>query len=238
MSKPVDSQYSRLTDEEANCSAQRHLVSSEQALQAARAGCDVRAERWTTNPGWRGHAPLFDRPARITPRSHPRAATYSRRTLPIGSHPINDLTRPQAHRLATSRAQPAAPASPSRPPPVMVPYTPVDSLSADVPLLPPDVPRHASSEELGAARGRAAAAAGRFALASARAVQEQEQAQAEVEAGGRLASSGNAFGLQSGLRRHTLSELEKGGADAVRAVMSASWTCTLYINPLKPLHIG
>jgi hypothetical protein len=158
----LERQYRQLDDEELG-SAQRHLASSEQALHAARAGCDVRAERWTTNSRVVGHT-LYDRPSpsprRSSPRSLTRDAINSRRTPPIGAHPIHDLTQSQKgtcfsakrHRefaqLLSQAAPPASPSrrgsspswrgsSPSRPPPVMVPYTPVSSCSADVPLLPP-----------------------------------------------------------------------------------------------------
>ena len=153
----LERQYRQLNDEELG-SAQRHLVSSEQALQAARAGCDVRSERWTTNSRVVGHT-VYDQPLhrstprqvdsshRSTPRSLSRDAINSRRTPPIGAHPINDLTQNQKGACTTRRpkqliqaAPPGSPSwrgfSPSRPPPVMVPYTPV-SRSADVPLLPP-----------------------------------------------------------------------------------------------------
>ena len=143
----LERQYRQLNDEELG-SAQRHLVSSEQALQAARAGCDVRSERWTTNSRVVGHT-VYDQPShRSTPRSLSRDAINSRRTPPIGAHPINDLTQNQQGAALSTRhpkqliqaAPPGSPSwrgvSPSRPPPVMVPYTPV-SRSADVPLLPP-----------------------------------------------------------------------------------------------------
>lgn len=294
----LERQYRQLNDEELG-SAQRHLASSEQALQAARAGCDVRSERWTTNSRVVGHT-LYDQPLhrstprqidsshRSTPRSLTRDAINSRRTPPIGAHPINDLTQNQKGACLSTRrpkqliqaAPPGSPSrrgsspswrgsSPSRPPPVMVPFTPVSSCSADVPLLPPSrreahfytsttlhpatatapasalpltltptltgrlgggTPQHASNEELDAVRGldgaraRAAAAAGRFALA-ARAVEQQAEAETMVAAAGAAAasltlpfgSSGGASGVYAGLRSHRLSELEKGGADAVRA---------------------
>ena len=142
----------------ANVSAQRHLAASEQALQAARAGYDVRAERWHSNPRYPYEpAPLFDRPSGLrTPRSHPR---HSRRS--IGPHPIDELTRAPPSQLVTGSDQPLP--SACRPPPVAVPYTPVASTAA------PDVPL--PSPELDEARSRAAAAA-RLALATARAAEE------------------------------------------------------------------
>ena len=148
----LGAQYRRLNDEELG-SAQRKLASSEQALKAARAGCDVRSERWTTNSRVVGHT-LYDRPSpsprRSRPRSLTRDAINARRTPPIGAHPIHDLTQSQKGACFSSRRhrEPAqllpqgsradSPtwrgSSPSRPPPVLVPHTPV---SADAPLLPP-----------------------------------------------------------------------------------------------------
>ena len=125
MAGHLERQYRRLDDEaKANVSAQRHLVSSEQALQAARAGCDVRAERWTTNPGCEyGHAPLFDRPSHRMPRSTPRANAYSRRTLPVGPHPISDLSRTPPSRTprrpVTSPAQVEPAPGPTHPKPAL-----------------------------------------------------------------------------------------------------------------------
>ena len=77
---------------------------------------------------------------------------------------------------------------------------------------------------LDAARARASAAAGRFALA-ARAVEQQAEAETMVAAAAAAASSltlpsgssGGASGVDAGLRSHRLSDLDKGGADAVRA---------------------
>ena len=148
----LDAQYRRLNDEELG-SAQRKLASSEQALKAARAGCDVRSERWTTNSRVVGHT-LYDRPSpsprRSRPRSLTRDAINARRTPPIGAHPIHDLTQSQKgacfsarrHRepaqLLSQGSRADSPtwrgSSPARPPPVLVPHTPV---SADAPLLPP-----------------------------------------------------------------------------------------------------
>jgi hypothetical protein len=68
---------------------------------------------------------------------------------------------------------------------------------------------------LDGARARAAAAAGRFALA-ARAVEQQAEAETMVAAAGAAASSLNLPSGSSG-GSHRLAELEKGGADAVRA---------------------
>ena len=101
----LDPQYRRLNDEELG-SAQRKLASSEQALKAARAGCDVRSERWTTNSRVVGHT-LYDRPSpsprRSRPRSLTRDAINARRTPPIGAHPIHDLTQSQKGACFSSR---------------------------------------------------------------------------------------------------------------------------------------
>ena len=80
-----DTSWTRLHDREearANVSAQWHLAASEQALQAARAGCDVRAERYTQ--------PLFDRPVaerRGAPFSYPGRVPLT----PLSPHPITEL---------------------------------------------------------------------------------------------------------------------------------------------------
>ena len=109
----------------ANVSAQWHLAASEQALEAARAGCEVRAEVYD-RPSLVGRSALaaseralqsaiFDRPVATVRRPAPHTAPPQHPITALRDRPPFSALRGTAPRRVTY-AEP--PVSPARPPPV------------------------------------------------------------------------------------------------------------------------